>query len=312
LRKPLELVGSFDRPNLVYRVLPCTAMRKQLELILARHRDQAGIIYCQSRWRAVLEANGEWNDGRRALMRDMERYAGSVSCRHRRLVAYFGETLEKDDCGACDFCLGELEPVSDPVTLARKILSAVARVGQRFGAAHVTNVLRGSQTEAVTARGHDQLSVFGLLQGARVDEVRAYIDQLIAWELLRQAGDEFPILQLTPEGAALMRDAGAAPDLRLARQRVPEKGKPARRTTAAEAASWEGVDRDLFERLRALRLQIARDRGVPSYVIFHDTTLRELARLRPGSAEDLRHVYGIGAKKAQDLGELILRAIQAG
>ena len=103
------------------------------------------------KWRMMLEKNGELSDARRSLLRDMERYAASVGCRHKRLVGYFGEAFTKDDCGACDYCLGELEQVTDAVTVARKILSCVARVGQRFGAAHVTNVLRGSDSRSARA-----------------------------------------------------------------------------------------------------------------------------------------------------------------
>jgi ATP-dependent DNA helicase RecQ len=413
LRDAVELVGSFDRPNLVYRVLARGTLKKQLQVLLARHRDHAGIIYCQSRrevdalaawlvetglravpyhagltddarhrhqdaflnedtdivvatvafgmgidrsdvrfvihagapqslehyqqesgragrdgreaecvliasgadflkWRAMLEKNGELSDARRALLRDMERYAASVGCRHRRLVQYFGETYRKDECGACDYCLGELEPAADSITLARKILSAVARVEQRFGAGHVTNILRGAETEQVKARGHASLSVFGLLRDASVDEVRGYIDQLIARGLLRQTDDGYPVLGLTKEGVTLMKEPASMPELVLARQRKPEKDKLPRRSRS-EAESWEGVDRDLFDRLRALRLQIARDRGVPPYVIFHDTTLRELARLKPTSLDALRHVYGLGARKTEDLGQILLDAIaQAG
>ncbi len=411
LRNPAELIGSFDRPNLVYRVLPRNVLKKQLQDVLARHRGQAGIIYCQSRrevdalaawlsgeglrarpyhagldddtrhrnqdaflnedadvvvatvafgmgidrsdvrfvvhagapqslehyqqeagragrdgleaecvliysagdfarWRAVLENNGEWTDARRQLMRDIERYASSVGCRHRRLIGYFGERYEKSECGACDYCLGEMEAVADPVTLARKILSGVARVDQRFGAAHVTNVLRGSASESVISRGHEVLSVFGLLKDTTVDEVRAYIDQLIAWDLLRQTEDQFPVLKLTASGVTLMRDPGAAPDLSLARQRKPEKGR-AQKRTGVEAANWDGVDRELFDELRALRLSIARERGVPPYVVFHDTTLRELARVKPVTLDALRHIYGVGARKVEDLGETILDAIRA-
>lgn len=410
LRSPAELVGSFDRPNLVYRVVPRGTLKKQLQDVLSRHKGQAGIVYCQSRrevdalaewlkesgvravpyhaglddvvrhrnqdkflnedidvvvatvafgmgidrsdvrfvihagapqslehyqqesgragrdgleaecvlissgadflkWRVMLEKNGELSDARKALLRDIERYAASVGCRHKRLVGYFGETFQKDDCAACDYCLGELEEVADPSTLARKILSTVARVGQRFGAAHVTNVLRGSESEQVTSRGHGRLSVFGLLKDASIDEVRGYIDQLIAHNLLRQTDEPYPIVVLTAEGVALMRDGGAAPDLTLARQRKPEKGRVPRRSRV-EAESWDGVDRDLFERLRALRLQVARERGVPPYVIFHDTTLRELARLKPTSLEALRHVYGVGARKADDLGQAIIEVIE--
>jgi ATP-dependent DNA helicase RecQ len=194
------------------------------------------------------------------------------------------------------------------VTLARKILSAVARVGQRLGAAHVTNVLRGHASEQVQVRGHDTLSVFGLLREASIDETRGYIDQLIAHGLLQQSGDQYPVLQLTPDGAALLRDPAAGAGLSLARQRKPPKGRgPAR--SRVEAESWEGVDRDLFEALRALRLRLARERGVPPYVIFHDTTLRELAKHKPTSLDALRHIYGVGARKAEDHGEAVLQVI---
>jgi ATP-dependent DNA helicase RecQ len=260
------------------------------------------------RWKTMFEQDGVFTEARRALLRDMERYAGSVGCRHRRLVAYFGETYARDECGACDYCLNELESVDDAVTLARKILSAVARLRGRFGAAHVTNVLRGSESESVRNRRHDELSVFGLLRDASVNEVRGYIDQIVARGLLRQTEDEFPVLQLTADGVALLKDPGAVPDLELARQKKPEKGRPERRSRV-EAESWEGVDRDLFDRLRALRLELAHARGVPPYVIFHDATLRELARRKPATPGELQHVYGIGAKKAQELGEVILAAI---
>jgi ATP-dependent DNA helicase RecQ len=409
LRSPVELVGSFDRPNLVYRVLARGTLKQQLREVLARHEGQAGIVYCQSRrevdalaawlveegvraapyhaglddrdrhrnqdaflneevdvvvatvafgmgidrsdvrfvvhagapqslehyqqesgragrdgleaecvliysagdfmrWKVMFEQDGAFTDARRALLRDMERYAGSVGCRHRRLVGYFGEPYARDDCGACDYCLGELESVGDAVTLARKILSAVARLRGRFGAAHVTNVLRGSESQPVQARGHDRLSVFGLLRDATLNEVRGYVDQLVAHGLLRQTEDEFPVLQLTAAGVALLKDAGAEPDLQLARQKAPVKDRAPRRSRV-EAQSWEGVDRALFDELRALRLSLARERGVPPYVIFHDTTLRELARLRPSTLAELQQVYGIGARKAEDLGGAILAAI---
>src|SRR5688572_25832066 len=408
LRDATELVGSFDRPNLIYRVLARSSLKAQILDVLERHRGRAGIIYCPSRkevdalaewlqdtgWRArpyhagmadddrhrnqdaflneeidpivatvafgmgidrsdvrfvihagapqslehyqqesgragrdgleaecvliasgadflkrrvMLEQNGELTEARRGLLRDIERYAASVGCRHKRLVSYFGETFTKDDCGACDYCLGELETVVDAVTVARKVLSGVARVGQRFGAAHVTNVLRGSDSEQVRSRGHHELSVFGLMKDATIDELRGYIDQLLAHGLLQQGGDEYPILQITAEGLALLKDAGAAPDLSLARQKRPDRRQPKR--ARVETEGWEGVDRDLFDELRVLRLEIARRRRVPPYVIFHDTTLREIARSKPKTKEELRHVYGVGDRKAADLGELILTAV---
>jgi ATP-dependent DNA helicase RecQ len=411
LQNPVKLIGSFDRPNLLYRVLARAQLKRQLLDILARHRGHAGIVYCTSRkevdalaewlgtqgvrarpyhagladhersrnqdafldehadvivatvafgmgidrsdvrfvvhagapqslehyqqesgragrdgleaecvliystadflkWRVMLERNGELDDARRGLLRDMERYAASVGCRHRHLIGYFGESYPREDCGACDYCLDELEPIAEPVVVARKVLSCVARVGQRFGAMHLTNVLRGSETEQVTSRGHQALSTFGLLRDASVPEIRGYIEQLIAHRLLRQTEDEYPVLALTESGVALLKNADAQPDLALARQRRPVAGKAPKRARI-ETESWQDVDRDLFERLRALRLDIARSRGVPPYVIFHDTTLREMARVKPLSVSALLDVKGVGARKAEDLGEAFVAVIAA-
>ena len=411
LQQPSILVGSFDRPNLVYRVLPRAGLKQQLTEILARHKGEGGIIYCTSRrevealsewlsgngvrarpyhaglddkersrnqdlfldeeidvivatvafgmgidrsdvrfvvhagapqslehyqqesgragrdgleaecaliyssadfmkWRLMLEKSGELTDSVRRLLRDIERYASGVGCRHKHLVSYFGEEYMRADCGACDFCLGELEPVADAATVSRKILSCVARVGQRFGAAHVAAVICGSDTEPVRSRGHQDITTFGLLRDMSTGEVRAYIEQLVSQGLLRQTDDAFPVLQVTQAGVDLLKDAGAAPSLALSRQKRPVRGREQKRSSRVEAEAWEGVDRDLFEQLRALRLQIARARGVPPYVIFHDTTLRELARDRPQTMDALRTVKGVGERKAQELGGQFLEVLR--
>jgi ATP-dependent DNA helicase RecQ len=410
LRDAVELVGSFDRPNLIYRVLVRSQLKRQIQDVMSRRRGQAGIIYCTSRrevdalaawlsesgvrarpyhaglsddergrnqdafleehadvvvatvafgmgidrsdvrfvihagapqslehyqqesgragrdgleaecvliystadflrWRALLERNGELTGARRTLLRDMERYAASVGCRHRHLVGYFDERYERHDCGACDVCLDELEPIPQPAEVARKVLSCVARVGQRFGAGQVVSVLRGADTVQVTGRGHDRLSVFGLMRDTGVAELRGYIEQLVAQQLLRQTDDQFPVLALTAAGVALLKDPGARPDLALARQRRPAAGTLPR-SARIEAESWHDVDRELFERLRALRLEIARERGVPPYVIFHDTTLREMARLRPTTTAALREVKGVGERKVHDLGETFVQEVR--
>jgi ATP-dependent DNA helicase RecQ len=410
LQDPLELVGSFDRPNLVYRVLPRAVLKKQLLELLGRHRGEAGIIYCTSRkevdalaawltaegtpalpyhaglgeaersrnqdaflservdvivatvafgmgidrsnvrfvvhagsprsiehyqqesgragrdgleaeclliysaadfmkWRVMLEGNGELTEANVTLLRQMERYAASVGCRHQHLSEYFGDRYQKDGCGACDYCLDELETAASPVTLARQILSCVARVGQRFGAMHVASVLRGHASDQVVARAHDKLSTFGLLPNASVPEVRGYIQQLTALGLLRLTDDAYAVLALTQKGLELLKDENSVPGLTLARQRPPRKDMP-RLRSRVETESWQDVDRALFDRLRAVRLETARERGVPPYVIFHDATLREMARIRPTSIHALLSVKGIGARKADDLGEIFLAAIR--
>jgi ATP-dependent DNA helicase RecQ len=106
-----------------------------------------------------------------------------------------------------------------------------------------------------------------------------------------------------------MKDPAARPEFALVRQRKPPKKERGLRPSRTETESWDGVDRDLFEALRAMRLKIARERGVPPYVVFHDTTLRDLARRKPGSLAALRHVYGMGEKKTEDYGAMVIETI---
>jgi ATP-dependent DNA helicase RecQ len=181
-------------------------------------------------------------------------------------------------------------------------------VGQRFGATHVASVLRGHASEQVVSRGHEKLSTFGLLPDASVAEVRGYIEQLAGVGLLRQSEGAYPVIVLSAKGLELLKNESSFPGLTLARQRAVRKDAP-RAKSRVEAESWQDVDRDLFDRLRAVRLDIARSRGVPPYVIFHDATLREMARLRPRSIDALLAVKGVGARKADDLGDLFLAAI---
>jgi ATP-dependent DNA helicase RecQ len=141
-----------------------------------------------------------------------------------------------------------------------------------------------------------------------VTAVRGYIEQLVGLGLLQLTDDAYPVLSMTTEGVALLRDESASPGLTLARQRTPAKGAP-RSRSRIEAESWDHVDRGLFDRLRALRLDLARARGVPPYVIFHDATLREMARVRPTSKAALLDVKGVGARKAAELGDAFLLAI---
>ncbi len=258
------------------------------------------------KWRQILKGSGELSESAETLLREMSRYAGGTRCRHRHLVEYFGQQYEKDGCDACDWCLHELERVADPLTLAQKILSAVARLQQRFGVGHVVSVLRGRATEQVTARRPDELKTFGALKDTPDQELRGYIDQLTEQGLLIRTGNEYPVLRLSESGIAALRgDASIA----LYRQPRPVPGKQRVPNPSIAATSWEGVDRDLFQALREHRLELARERNVPPYVIFHDTTLRELARSRPSSPEALRRVYGIGARKVEDFGAGVLHVI---
>jgi len=189
--------------------------------------------------------------------------------------------------------------------LAQKILSAVARTGQRWGVGHVVAVLRGDANETVVARGHQALSVFGLLREMPAAELRGYVDQLTQGGFLTRTGDQYPTLQISAAGGDLLR--GTA-DCVLFRQPRPLKSRQRRQGPRTDA-SWTGVDQGLFEQLRALRLELARGRGVPPYVIFHDQTLRELARVKPRQLNELQDITGIGERKAAAFGPAILELI---
>ena len=152
---------------------------------------------------------------------------------------------------------------------------------------------------------HDQLTTFGLLKEHSKNELREWIYQLIGQEVLVQAGDEYPILKLNDGSWEVMRKQRPVRLMQAAGRSAKEKPEKSK----AEATSWEGVDRDLFEELRSLRLKLATERGVPPYIVFSDATLRELARVRPSTREKLRLIYGIGERKLSDLGDIVLRAI---
>ena len=417
LEDPAVLVGRFDRPNLIYRLIPRLDLNEQVGRVLARHADEAVIIYCISRkdteklaaflaadgyraacyhagldgaerhrtqeefiterldvivatvafgmgidrsdvrcvihaavpksvehyqqetgragrdglaaecvllhspadalrWRMLLErsaaepaGNGEGLEAPLQLLEEMRRFCAPGRCRHRGLSEYFGQVYEPPvgaeppGCGACDVCLGESEGLVDGSRDAQMILSCVARVGPRYGMGHVVDVLRGADTERVRRLGHHELSTWGLMKGRDRKEIMNLAFQLLDQDLLARTGGEYPVLYLNEMSLAVMR--GEHPV-----QLVPVRVKRAR-TTAREAASWEGVDRDLFDSLRELRTDLARQRNVPPYVIFSDASLRDMARGKPASAEQFLAVHGVGDKKLADFGEVFLACIRS-
>jgi len=262
------------------------------------------------KWRMVLEKGASEADGGLAaalgLLDGIRRFCAPGRCRHRSLSEYFGQEYSpagNDGCGACDVCLGETEGVIDGSREAQMILSCVARVEQRYGMGHVADVLRGANTERVRSMGHDRLSTWGLMKDRDRKEIMNLAFQLLDQDLLARSAGEYPVLVLNDASLEVMRGERAV-------QLVPVKVKKAR-TTAREAASWEDIDRDLFERLRELRTELARERNVPPYVIFSDATLQDMARKLPATPAEFLAVHGVGDKKLADLGEAFLACITA-
>jgi ATP-dependent DNA helicase RecQ len=410
LKNPIILVGTFDRPNLVYRVVPRVDARAQALEVLRRHRAQAAIVYCISRndtesMAAFLRANGvraayyhagmEADDRRRtqdafaseeidvvaatvafgmgidrsdvrcvihaampksiehyqqetgragrdgleaecvllysaadvlrwesliekstldvkepaevlaasrALLDHMRRLCAGVYCRHRKLSEYFGQNYSRSNCEACDVCLNEIEGLADATLTAQKILSCVARTGERFGAEHIVDVLLGANTERVRRWRHEELSTYGLMKETDRKTLSNLLYQLIDDGLLERTADERPVLRLNDTSREVLRGTRA---VRLSQPKIKV------RKTRFNEKSWESVDTGLFETLRNLRREIADQRNVPAYVLFSDATLRDMARQRPGSSSALLAVRGVGEQKLADLGERFLDKIRS-
>ena len=232
-------------------------------------------------------------------------YCESARCRRVVLLAHFGEAAEA--CGNCDVCL-EPPEVWDGTIAAQKALSAALRTGQRFGAGHLIDILRGKATDKVRQFGHDTLPTFGV--GADFDDMawRSIFRQLLAAGLLEADAHAFGALKLSEAARPVLKGEAV---LTLRRRAPRPRVKAAKAATAAKASTVAAGDTPLFEALRAWRTDRAREQGVPAYVILHDRTLAELAAQRPRSASALLQVPGIGLAKAGRYGPALLELLAA-
>ena len=403
LKNPQILVGSFDRPNLIYKVQPRNNILRQVCGVLNRHKNESGIIYCirrrdvdelseqlnrkgyntapyhagmsdkdrktnqeafinekvntivatiafgmgidKSNVRYVIhtgmpkslehyqqESGRAGRDGLEAecclfysggdygvwknLMRDMPKdaleiaiiklngmynYCTSGLCRHKAILQYFGQNLEKDNCFACDICLGEMDCIEDAQVTSQKILSCILRLEQRFGGDYTASVLIGSQDKRIIQNNHDKLSTYGLLSEFPKRNVHDWIEQLTGQGYIQKTG-EYNVLSVTLKGWSVLKG-----------QLTPRLLKPAQKPVKVSKAatdSWEGVDKGLFDKLRVLRTAIASEKNVPTYIIFDDAALRDMARKRPSKTETFLQVRGVGQKKCEQYGNVIIKAIE--
>jgi len=230
----------------------------------------------------------------------------AIACRRQRLLQYFGQRITP--CGNCDNCL--LPPEAwDGTVAAQKMLSAIYRLmkerGQRYGAGHLIDILRGKATPRVLENEHDKLTVFGVGLELSEQAWRSVLRQLLAHGLLMVDQEGYGTLALTEESRTVLKGERT---LMLRREAERSAKSTTPRSKAALPDLPSGAQR-IFEALRQWRSEIARSHGVPAYVIFHDATLREIAMARPGSLEDLGHLNGVGVKKLQSYGESILACI---
>ena len=251
-------------------------------------------------WKYIIEQSEsvEAREIGLAKLGDMSAYASGVTCRHRALLRYFGQDLEAESCNACDVCFGDLELADDALVTSQKILSCVYRLDQAFGADYTAGVLTGSREQRILDRKHDALSTYGLLSERTKRLVRDWIEQLVGQGFLMKRG-EYNVLKLTERGWHAIRG-----------EETPRLLKPAeRKAKRALPDSWDGVDRELFDALRALRREIAHAKNVPAYIVFGDAALRDMARRRPSSAERFLEVNGVGQAKARDYGDRFVATI---
>ncbi|MDO8527676.1 MAG: DNA helicase RecQ [Deltaproteobacteria bacterium] len=238
---------------------------------------------------------------------EMYRFCTEPRCRHQSLVRYFGQTYEKTSCEACDYCLGEMEMVADPLILAQKILSCVIRVKERFGADHVARVLKGDATDNITRWGHQNLSTFGLLKDNHASYIRSLIEQLAGQNFLKRNA-EFKTLSVTELGWEILKGEKS---LALVKPVVTAKKKKeiAKERKKIMEGEWSDIDQKLFQALREKRSELAVGKGVPAYFIFGDKSLREMARLKPVSLKDFALIPGVGDHKLKAYGEIFIGVI---
>lgn len=228
----------------------------------------------------------------------------TLTCRRVRLLAYFGQSSEA--CGNCDTCLNP--PISfDATEATQKLLSTIYRVGQRFGAVHVLEVLRGSDSEKVRQWRHHELSTFGIGADKSEAEWRAILRQSIALGLVEIDHDNYGSLRL-PEAARAVLRGERLVAMRLYQKPLRQKRTPVRSSSYNETG-LSNSQQQLFEKLRWWRMETARSNNLPAYVIFHDNTLREIARAAPATLDELRQVSGVGEKKLESYGWQIIQMV---
>ena len=258
--------------------------------------------------RQMVEGSGAGEQRKRIEVRKLDALLGLcelTTCRRRTLLAYFGEE-GAGPCGNCDNCIAPPE-AWDATEAARKALSCVYRTGQRFGAGYVTDVLLGKDNERIRGFGHQRLSTFGIGTDIDASTWRSVFRQLVARGLMSVDVEGFGSLKLTEASRAVLRG-----ECEVTLRRDAPAPKQRRREPAASAAraALGPEHQALFDALRARRRELAREQGVPPYVIFHDTTLEAMAEQQPRSLEEFATLPGVGEKKLERYGTTFMELIE--
>ncbi len=230
-------------------------------------------------------------------------FCETLTCRRVRLLEYFGE--QASPCGNCDTCLSP--PVAkDGTKDMQKLLSTIYRVGQRFGAVHVIDVLRGISSERVLQWRHDRLSVFGIGAGQSVAEWRSVLRQAVAAQYVWVDMDEYNALKLSELARPILKGEQT---VLLRQYQKPERKRKEKTQPQFSRLVLPPAEQKLFEKLRWWRMEIAREQNMPAYVIFQDATLREIAHAKPVTLDELRRISGIGDKRLAQWGQDIIQLV---
>lgn len=405
LKKPEILVGSFDRPNLIYKLERRQNILDQVTDVIKRHPNESGVIYCirrkdvegiceelnQNGYKALpyhagmndekrksnqdafikekvdiivatvafgmgidksnvryvihtgmpkslenyqqesgragrdgLEAEcclfysggdfGTWKSIMRSIpdaakavaeqkLSDMYSFCTGVVCRHKSIIQYFGQTLDKENCKACDVCLDDMDYVKDALVIAQKILSCIKRLNENFGSGYISLVLTGSKDQRILSNQHNELSTYGILSEYSKQVVHDWTEQLVSQGYAVKSG-EFNVVQVTPKGWSVIKGL-ETPNLLQ-----PAAKKSSSRMKNKLAGAWDGVDHGLFDELRQQRKEIADEKNVPAFIVFSDATLRDMARIRPTTTKAFLSVDGIGDKKCKEYSKQFTKFIQ--
>ncbi|MBU1130948.1 DNA helicase RecQ [Patescibacteria group bacterium] len=237
----------------------------------------------------------------REKMNQVVRYCEQISCRRKHLLAYFGEEYKKDNCGACDSCLAPKDTF-EAAEVAQKIISGIIKTGGRFGKNYIIDVLKGSGKQQIMDNNHHQISVYGIVQDYSKEELKHIIKSLLNLGLLQSAQDKYPTLSVAQKGFKWLKQKEP-----LVLPKIKEDVLDQERKDISQYQLE--YDLALFEKLRALRKQLADINKVPPFVIFSDVSLQEMAYYLPADKDNFSRIQGVGAQKLENFGDEFLKVI---
>jgi ATP-dependent DNA helicase RecQ len=246
-----------------------------------------------------IENEAERKNAYRKLDQMVE-YCELSTCRRSHLLSYFGEDYQQENCNGCDICFSPKEEF-DATIISQKIMSAIYRTGQTFGANYIIDILHGVQNDKIIERGHHNLSVYGIVDDFSKADLRCIISQLVDKDLIVNGGNGFPVLEIGQRGMDFLKERQEI--------RLPKLKAIAKSLQKIDAVDTE-YDRDLFEQLRLLRKKLADEQGVPPFVVIGDLALRQMASYLPQSEANFSKISGVGEAKLKQYGKIFTGVIQ--